>query len=159
MAPHEKQHETTSYQCDDCHKIFSAPRNLSEHKKTHELPATATCEICSNVLSHPGNLKKHMKNVHGHTFHINGNNVFHMTDNISNSTAPKAETYCKFCQKFFSKPANLKKHMQVKHETSNDRIYFNENYFILDQPIEESCPLPPPIEIITWRFLRFLRYC
>ena len=87
------------YACDICGLRFPAPWRLQAHKKTHTQTQTVACDICSKEIRKCG-LKLHMDSHMGNK-------------DTSKSPSESRRRSCAICDKVFSKPYVLKRHMYL----------------------------------------------
>ena len=94
-SKHEKK---TPFKCNECNRSFGTNGVLKTHKGlVHQ---RVTCEECGKEICNSFILKKHKASVHGIT--------------------PKDAYQCRECPSFFSAQTSLQKHVNSKHNPSND---------------------------------------
>lgn len=59
----QRQRRRKSYSCPTCHKIFMGPKNLYQHKISHDT-SFYSCSLCDKKFKRPHGLKQHVKSIH-----------------------------------------------------------------------------------------------
>jgi len=104
LEKHRKAGCTRQHFCESCNKMFSSSQTLSNHMKLHTKELEFRCDICGKYYVSRSVLGNHMK-THDSSYKI-----------------PRFN--CNHCEKKFTHPSNLKRHIRTAHfELSDKKTY------------------------------------
>ena len=110
------------FECNVCNKSYYRAEHLKIHQRNHTGEKPYKCGVCSHEFTEKGSLNKHMQTHSGEKFHhcevcqqgfsTNGNLQRH-TISKHQGPASKPCIICTICDKPFSRPDLLKRHMKI----------------------------------------------
>jgi len=101
---HKKTECSKQHYCESCNKIFSSSQTLTNHMKLHTKELEFRCDICGKYYVSRSVLGNHIK-THDSAYKI-----------------PRFN--CNHCDKKFTHPSNLKRHIRTAHfELSDKKTY------------------------------------
>jgi len=104
MEKHKKTECSKQHFCESCNKVFSSSQTLTNHMKLHTKELEFRCDICGKYYVSRSVLGNHIK-THDSSYKI-----------------PRFN--CNHCDKKFTHPSNLKRHIRTAHfELSDKKTY------------------------------------
>ena len=118
------------FPCEECSKVLSCQKNLTNHMTIHTENDLQACHICGKLFNMKSNMHQHVKKVH------KINDLSQISASEDNSSARKRsadqnefqssttkkrqidqdEIKCQFCHEIFSSKSVLKAHKQTEHD-------------------------------------------
>lgn len=112
---------TGKYECDQCHKTYSSPGGLHNHKQSVHLGVKYNCDQCDYQAGYQGDLNTHIKSKHEgvkYTCNQCDYQANHQSS-LKLHTQSKHEGFkyaCNQCDYQVSYKRGLKEHVQSQHE-------------------------------------------
>ncbi|CAG0897723.1 unnamed protein product [Cyprideis torosa] len=115
--PYEVHTNERSFQCDICSKRFSNSSNMKKHTRIHTGEKPYQCQLCPSAFARSGDLKDHLRSHTGKTLFecdMCGKQFTHSSNMLRHKKRIHAqETSLHFCEKLFTRSADLKVHYRV----------------------------------------------
>lgn len=139
------------FKCPTCESLFSSKAGVREHIFTHSESKIFSCKICDKEFSRPRNLREHIEQKHNEVSismpdkapkklkieridsfgNVNETNVLispkikidSKTLYSADVNGDKSRSQCYICQKSFSRPNGIVKHMKVHTQEKNYQCF------------------------------------